>query len=360
MDKGYKRSKFQPNRMTNKWVIKSQNIGYSSPTLDCLFESNPTFTDWNETCARWKAWGHESLGQLVENSESLVFEFWALKVDIYQCLTPNNFLTDSPIFLKNIINYKYGPRVSLDTIFNPIGEGLRFVFFNLFVHQTISSPYISTCTACSALLFGPNTYLSNTYETYKKRPCSMRINRVITVLPFSRPNFYRAQCKIYGPFSSGCLAPNPLTFFMYVGINSLRIRIHLQHRSCFPLPAIGVKPFIYNMFGDPYYRCDSIYHYHILQACWYGYGLQTSPNFGQIGWQKSELLRVKILDIPHQLWTAYLSQIRPSSIGMKPVPDERPGAMSHWGNWSKILRAFFSSSGRWKYIFTNIWHLINF
>ena len=76
-----------------------------------------------KTCARWKAWGHESLGQLDENSESLVFEFWALKVDIYQCLTPNNLLTDSPIFLKNIINCKYGPKVSLGTIFNPIGEG---------------------------------------------------------------------------------------------------------------------------------------------------------------------------------------------------------------------------------------------
>ena len=59
------------------------------------------------------------------------------------------------------------------------------------------------------------------------------------------------------------------------------------------------------------------------------------PNFSQIGRQISELLRVKILDIPHQLWTAYLSQMRPSPIGMKPVPDERPGAMSHWGNWTK-------------------------
>ena len=84
------------------------------------------------------------------------------------------------------------------------------------------------------------------------------------------------------------------------------------------------------------------------------------PNFSQIGRQISELLRVKILDIPHQLWTAYLSQMRPSPIGMKPVPDERPGAMSHWGNWTKILRASFSSSGRWKLIFTNVWPLITY
>ena len=84
------------------------------------------------------------------------------------------------------------------------------------------------------------------------------------------------------------------------------------------------------------------------------------PNFSQIGRQISELLRVKVLDIPHQLWTAYLSQMRPSPIEMKPVPDERPGAMSHWGNGTKILRASFSSSGRWKLIFTNVWPLITY
>ena len=142
MDKGFKRLKFQPNRTTNKWVIKSQNIGYSSPTLDCLFESNATFTDWNETCARWKAWGHESLWQLDENSESLVFEFWALKVDIYQCLNPNNLLTDSPIFLKNIINCKYGPKVSLGTIFNPIGEGHLLSFsISLFIRRRLQTHF---------------------------------------------------------------------------------------------------------------------------------------------------------------------------------------------------------------------------
>ena len=142
MDKVYKRSKFQPNRTTNKWVIKSQNIGYSSPTLDCLFESNATFTDWNETCARWKAWGHESLGQLDENSESLVFEFWALKFDIYQCLKPNNLSTDSPIFLKNIISCKYGPKVSLGTIFNPIGEGHLLSFsISLFIRRRIQTHF---------------------------------------------------------------------------------------------------------------------------------------------------------------------------------------------------------------------------
>ena len=133
--------------MTNNWFIKSQNIGYSSPTLDSLFESNPIFTDLNVTCARGKAWGHESLGQLVENSESHVLEFWTLKVDIYQCLIPNNFETDSPIFLKNIINCKYGPRVSRGTIFNPIGEGHLLSFsISLFIRrrlQTYFQPLIS-------------------------------------------------------------------------------------------------------------------------------------------------------------------------------------------------------------------------
>ena len=52
MDKDYKRFKFQHNRTKNKYVIKVQNSGYSSPTLDCLFESNATFTDRNEIGAK--------------------------------------------------------------------------------------------------------------------------------------------------------------------------------------------------------------------------------------------------------------------------------------------------------------------
>ena len=57
--------------------------------------------------------------------------------------------------------------------------------------------------------------------------------------------------------------------------------------------------------------------------------------FSQIGRQISELLRVKILDILNHLWAAYLSQSRPSPIGVKPVPDERPGAMSYWDHLLK-------------------------
>ena len=132
------------------------------------------------------------------------------------------------------------------------------------------------------------------------------------------------------------------------------MRMYLQHRRCFLLPAIGEKRFVYEMFGGPFSTCFSIDRYHILQACSVWIRSTNVLNFSQIGRQKSELLRVKILDIPHQLWIAYLSQMRPSPIGMKPVPDERSGAMSHWDNWTKVLRASFSSSGRWKLIFTNV------
>ena len=70
------------------------------------------------------------------------FEFWALKVDIYQCLTPNNLLTDSPIFLKNIINCKYGSKVSLGTIFNPIGEGHLLSFsISLFIRRRLQTHF---------------------------------------------------------------------------------------------------------------------------------------------------------------------------------------------------------------------------
>ena len=52
MDEFYKRSKCQLNRTINKGVIKVQNVGYSSPTLDYLFEPNATFTDRTEIGAR--------------------------------------------------------------------------------------------------------------------------------------------------------------------------------------------------------------------------------------------------------------------------------------------------------------------
>ena len=94
----------------------------------------------------------------------------------------------------------------------------------------------------------------------------MPINRIITVLPSSRLNFHRVQCKIDDPFSPGRLAANPLTFFVCVGINDLRMRMYLQYRWCFSLPAIGVKRFIYKMFGGPYCTCCSIDDNHILQA----------------------------------------------------------------------------------------------
>ena len=54
------------------------------------------------------------------------------------------------------------------------------------VYKPISSPYISTCIACCALLFGSIMYLSTTYKPCKKCTCLMRIYRV-TVLMFSRP-----------------------------------------------------------------------------------------------------------------------------------------------------------------------------
>ena len=110
--------------------------------------------------------------------------------------------------------------------------------------RPISSPYISTCIACSALLFGTKIYLSKTYKPYKTCTCLMGINGVITVLPNSRLNFHRVQCKIDDLFSLGCLAPIPLTTLYLCSIDNLRMRMYLQHLRCFPSPAIGVKRFI--------------------------------------------------------------------------------------------------------------------
>ena len=138
------------------------------------------------------------------------------------------------------------------------------------VYRPIFTPYISTCTACSALLFGTNMYLPNTYKPYKKRTCLLRINRVIRFYRFRALISIGCNVKLMARFHQDALPRFPWLVFIYVGINDLRMRMYSQHRRCFPLPAIGEKRFIYEMFGAPYCTCFSIDRHHILQACWYG------------------------------------------------------------------------------------------
>ena len=71
-------------------------------------------------------------------------------------------------------------------------------------------------------------------------------------------------------------------------------------------------------------------------------GLYKRPNFSLIERKTDELLGVKVSDIPYQLWTASLSLMRPSPIGMKLVPDERSGPMTPFGQVPKnSYRPFF-------------------
>ena len=163
-----------------------------------------------------------------------------MTVDIYQCLPP-----PPPSLIVSMVLRCLSALVSIRSV---------KVTFSLFqslcssydANRSISSPYISSCVACSALLFGPNMYLSKTYKPCKKRTSTMRINKIITLLPFSRPNFYGVQCKIDDPFSSGRLALNPLTCFYVCRHYDLLMRIYLKHYRGFLLtrPAIGVKLFI--------------------------------------------------------------------------------------------------------------------
>ena len=62
MDRLYKRSKFQLNRMRNRRVIRGQNIRPSIPTLDSKFEPNLIDTDQDKIGARRKVWTKDSLG----------------------------------------------------------------------------------------------------------------------------------------------------------------------------------------------------------------------------------------------------------------------------------------------------------
>ena len=72
----------------------------------------------------------------------------------------------------------------------------------------------------------------------------MRINRVITILPFSRLISIGCNVKLMTRFHQDNWPRSPWLPFMYVGINDLRMRIYLHYRRCFPTPAISVKWFI--------------------------------------------------------------------------------------------------------------------
>ena len=118
--------------------------------------------------------------------------------------------------------------------------------------------------------------LPKTDKPYKKRACLLRIDGVIRVFTFSRPKFHRVQCKIEDPFSAGCLAPIPMTAFKFVDIIDLRMRINLQHPGCFRLAAIGVKRFFFIECLTPHSaRAILLTASRIVQACWYGWALQT-------------------------------------------------------------------------------------
>ena len=248
-------------------------------------------------------WGH-----LLKTSESLIFEFYALKADIYQCLTPNNFPTDSPNF------HQTTPT-----------DPFRVLIYPSVLHAAHS--YLAQiCTFLRRI-----NLVNSAPVRFEKR--------VITVLSFSRPNFHGVQCNIDDPFHQDALPRIHWLSFMYIGINDPRMRIYLQHRRCFHEPAISVKQFICKMFDGPYCMCFSIDLLPYFGGLLVWMKATQVPNNSQIKRQISVLLRVKVFNIPHQLWTAYLSQIWPSPLGMKPVPDDRPGARRYWGHLLKTSKS---------------------
>ena len=81
------------------------------------------------------------------------------------------------------------------------------------------------------------------------------------------------------------------------------------------------RPIVHALFNDNIQDCAGVF---VL------IGSTNVLHFSLIGLKIDDLLGVKILDIPYQLSAAYLSLIRPSLIGIKLVPDERSGPMTHW------------------------------
>ena len=155
----------------------------------------------------------------------------------------------------------------------------------------------------------------------------LRIDGVIRVFTLSRPNFHRVQCKFEDPFSAGRLASSPLT--------TLYVCRHVWSAHAHKFAA----PWVLS-FGCCRRKKDFCIPDCTCVFVWMG--STNVPNFSLIGWKTKKLLGVKVSDIPYQLWTASLSLMWPSPIGMKLVPDERSGPMSPWGQVPKIsYRPFF-------------------
>ena len=149
-------------------------------------------------------------------------------------------------------------------------------------------------------------------------------------LRFPAQNSIGCNVRLRAHFQQDALPQIPTPAFMFVDINHLRMGINLQHPVCFSLAAIGVKRFIYWIFDAPYWPCYSVDRISDLAGVFVWIGSTNVPNFSLIGWETDELLGVKISDIPYKLWTAGVSLIWPSPIGMKLVPDERSGPRTHW------------------------------
>ena len=170
----------------------------------------------------------------------------------------------------------------------------------------------------------------------------LRIDGVIRVFTLSRPNFHRVQCKFEDPFSAGSLASSPLTN-LYVCRHEWSAHAHkfaapwvLSFGCCRRKKDFLLniwRPIVHALFHwlhPGLYRRDCVDRLYKRSK----FQLNRMKNKG--------VIRVKVSDIPYQLWTASLSLMWPSPIGMKLVPDERSGPMSPWGQVPKIsYRPFF-------------------
>ena len=152
---------------------------------------------------------------------------------------------------------------------------VTFSLFNLFVHQTTSTDPFSALMS-PHVLHAAHSYLAQIctlitpINLIKSTPVCCGLIELLRFYRFRALISIGCNVKLMSRFHQDALPRFPWLVFIYVGINNLRMRMYLQHRRCFPLPAIGEKRFIYEMFGGPSCSCFSIDRYFIMQACWYG------------------------------------------------------------------------------------------
>ena len=144
-----------------------------------------------------------------------------------------------------------GTRTMFGASFSSIGEGhLQWLLISLFSRRILGRVLISLFLLHAAPYNLARKCTSlRPINPIKTAPVCCELMDLLGILRFPAQNPIGCNRNLRTHFQQDALPRVPWLPSTFVDINDLRMRINLQHRDCFPLAAVGVKMFIYWMFG---------------------------------------------------------------------------------------------------------------